>query len=116
MGWRLFVVHSFNVSKYGVIKMTFKEVYNKLQSHYVFIAEGIFDSYDVTDKMFEAIEKQIPKIAANKKDGDISLHYDCPDCNGYLVSEIDGELCAGQKYNYCPRCGQRIDWGDAKCG
>ena len=60
----------------------------------------------------EALEKQIPKKRRKFEDNYKSFSFDCPECGGYLVSEIDGELCAGQRYKYCHRCGQAIDWSD----
>ena len=60
----------------------------------------------------EALEKQIPKRPKIKEVGFKSISYDCPICENYLVSEIDNELVAGQKYNYCHKCGQRLDWSD----
>ena len=64
------------------------------------------------DAAVETLEKQIPKRPKIKKEGFKSISYDCPICENYLVSEIDNELVAGQKYNYCYKCGQRFDWSD----
>ena len=64
------------------------------------------------DIAIKALEKQIPKRPKIKKVGFKSISYDCPICENYLVSEIDNELVAGQKYNYCHKCGQRLDWSD----
>lgn len=61
-----------------------------------------------------AIKKQIPKKAKKKEENQYSTFYDCPCCGGYLVSKIDGELCGGQKYKYCYRCGQALDWSDTE--
>ena len=60
-----------------------------------------------------ALEKQIPKKPKKKEENQYSTFYDCPCCGGYLVSKIDGELCGGQKYKYCYRCGQALDWSDS---
>ena len=59
------------------------------------------------------LEKQIPKKLKKKEENQYSTFYDCPCCGGYLVSKIDGELCGGQKYKYCYRCGQALDWSDS---
>lgn len=64
------------------------------------------------DAAVEALGKQIPKRPKIKEEGFKSISYDCPICENYLVSEIDNELVAGQKYNYCHKCGQRLDWSD----
>lgn len=59
-----------------------------------------------------ALKKQIPKKPKKKEENQYSAFYDCPCCGGYLVSKIDGELCGGQEYKYCYRCGQALDWSD----
>ena len=61
-----------------------------------------------------ALEKQVPKKPKKKEENQYSTFYDCPCCGGYLVSKIDGELCGGQKYKYCYRCGQALDWSDTE--
>ena len=57
----------------------------------------------------DALDKQIPElpIVLNQKD---SKHFCCVACGMRLVSEINGELCAGRKTRFCPDCGQAIDW------
>ena len=60
----------------------------------------------------EALEKRIPKKPINQKDGFGSHRYNCPNCFGYLVSEIGRELCVGAKLKYCHRCGQALDWSE----
>lgn len=64
------------------------------------------------EKAIEAIKKQIPKKPKVKDKTSISYFYDCPCCEGYLVSVVDGELYAGAKYEYCYRCGQKLDWSE----
>lgn len=66
------------------------------------------------DTAINALQKQIPKRPKIKKEGFKSISYDCPICGNYLVSKIDGELVAGQKYNYCHKCGQALEWSDTK--
>ena len=61
-----------------------------------------------------ALEKQVLKKPKKKEENQYSTFYDCPCCGGYLVSKIDGELCGGQKYKYCYRCGQALDWSDTE--
>ena len=61
-----------------------------------------------------ALEKQIPKKPKKIEESQYSTFYDCPCCGGYLVSKIDGELYGGQKYKYCYRCGQALDWSDTE--
>lgn len=59
----------------------------------------------------ESLDKQIPEPPAvlNQKG---SKHFYCMACEMRLVSEINGELCAGRKTRFCPDCGQAIDWSD----
>lgn len=58
----------------------------------------------------EAAEKQIPKKPLFEGDGYWrgELVYDiwvCPNCDAEFEMETD-------KYNYCPNCGQGIDWSE----
>ena len=58
----------------------------------------------------EALEKQIPTKPDFEGDGyaDGQLVYDtwiCPHCGEYYEVDYDD-------YDYCPNCGQAIDWSD----
>lgn len=59
----------------------------------------------------EAVEKQVAKKPSFEGDGydpDGNLVYDtwiCPCCEKHY--EVDYE-----EYDYCPSCGQKIDWSD----
>ena len=62
------------------------------------------------DIAIKAIEKQIPAEPHFEGDGywNGELVYDtwvCPNCGTDYEVETD-------KYNYCPECGQRIDWSE----
>lgn len=61
----------------------------------------------------EALDKQIPEppVVLNRKG---SKHFFCVACDMRLVSEINGELCAGRKTRFCPDCGQALDWEERK--
>lgn len=65
-------------------------------------------------KIIEALKKQIPEKPIMREAGYLSVYYDCPICGNYLVSRIDGQLCAGQKYIYCYKCGQALEWSDTE--
>ncbi len=58
----------------------------------------------------EALEKQIPKKPYIQQ---IEVYdcYECPNCDSFLgyVSECKEEY---YQNNYCPECGQSIDWGN----
>lgn len=57
----------------------------------------------------KALEKQIPKK--------VILGYDerdsicCPNCKGEIAEMDDYDY---YKHNYCPDCGQALDWSDTK--
>ena len=58
----------------------------------------------------KALEKQIPKKATLEGDGysDGHLVYDtwiCPLCEKRYEVDYDD-------YDYCPNCGQKLDWSD----
>lgn len=60
----------------------------------------------------EALEKQIPAVPDYEGDGyaDGELVYDtwiCPNCGKYYEVYFDD-------YEYCPECGQAIDWKEIK--
>ena len=68
------------------------------------------------------LEAQLPKegkCEAKKpktvKEEDYSFYCDCPTCGGRLISNVDGEWCAGTFDRFCRRCGQKIDWSEY-CG
>jgi len=41
-------------------------------------------------------------------------HILCPECNYRFYSLVNGKIIAGNQLLCCPRCGQRIDWGNEK--
>ena len=55
-----------------------------------------------------ALDKQIPEPPDVFQKS--SKHFCCVACGMRIVSEINGELCAGRKTRFCPDCGQAIDW------
>lgn len=78
----------------------------------------IVNDYGNTDMMrieagriaIEALKKQIPKTPDFIADGyaDGELVYDtwvCPNCEQHYEIEYE-------KYDYCPNCGQYIDWNE----
>jgi predicted RNA-binding Zn-ribbon protein involved in translation (DUF1610 family) len=68
------------------------------------------------------LEAQLPKdgeCEAKKpktvKETEYSFYCDCPTCGGRLISNVDGEWCAGSFDRFCRMCGQKIDWSEY-CG
>ena len=59
----------------------------------------------------EALEKQLPKKPTYEGDGyapDGTFVYDaweCPNCGECYEVDYDD-------YDYCPKCGQKIDWSE----
>lgn len=53
----------------------------------------------------EAVEKQIPKKVMLSKE--YPLYKLCFNCHKNLFS-----FANGWQYNYCPYCGQALDWGN----
>ena len=68
------------------------------------------------EELKEAKEKQIAKKVIKPKDGLESYYHEesCPNCKeefrvkvvGYRFTSAMGEV------NYCPYCGQKLDWGN----
>lgn len=85
--------------------MTQEEIYEKFYSCYVHIAEGLDMGYEFTDKIFEAIEKQIPKKPIQNED-DVYQFY-CPTCHSIIG--VDGQMLYS---DYCCDCGQKLDWSE----
>lgn len=72
---------------------------------------GFYMLQESVDMAIKALEKQVAKKPSFEGDGydpDGNLVYDtwiCPCCEKHY--EVDCE-----EYDYCPSCGQRIDWSD----
>ena len=68
---------------------------------------------EAIDMAINALEKQIPKKPTYEGDGyapDGTFVFDewiCPCCEKRYEVDYDD-------YDYCPNCGQKIDWSDKK--
>ena len=91
--------------------MTYEEAIYTIEHGCIYLDERGGEALEIA---VIAIEKQIPKEPKKKEENQYSTFYDCPCCGGYLMSKIDGELCCGQEYEYCYRCGQALDWSDTE--
>lgn len=68
------------------------------------------DLCEAVDKAVESLEKQIPKKPLNViYDDDWVEFWNCPNCGIQHTAIINDEQW---KFDYCPYCGQKIDWSD----
>lgn len=54
------------------------------------------------------MEKMKPQIKLGKEG---AKHYLCPKCEKRITSTKNFRQ-EGRKCNYCPDCGQKLDWGE----
>lgn len=66
---------------------------------------------EVISKAVKSLEKQIPKKWQYEMVNDYDT-YVCPCCKEYWYMYYGTP--ATNEYNYCPNCGQRLDWSDIK--
>ena len=93
--------------------MTEVEAIKYLQMATLDDAQGEFcELYkEMCEMSINALEKQIPKRPDLEGDGycpDGNLVYDtwiCPNCEKHYEVDYDN-------YDYCPNCGQKIDWSN----
>lgn len=81
------------------------EAYNELDSH--IFTDSEWFAFNVA---IESLEKRIPQKPIREGDGcwNGELVYDtwiCPSCGESYEIEYD-------RYDYCPVCGQAIDWSE----
>ena len=56
------------------------------------------------DMAIQSLEKQIPKKPNIHEEDILGEYYSCPSC---MNNELDDIFD-----NYCPRCGQKLDWSE----
>lgn len=82
--------------------MTREEAIKLLDMLHGMIEDNLGSDYDTAFKMaIEALGEPIPKKIKNKTKRPNAIYGNCPICNRTLLKE-----------NYCPRCGQALDWSD----
>ena len=74
-------------------------------------ARELFEELGYTyriDKLDELVKKSVPKKVI-----EIETVYKCPSCDTWLLVK-DKDICPKymDKHNYCPSCGQRLNWED----
>lgn len=62
-----------------------------------------------------ATEKQIAKKAYIETEKATQMHgdydcYECPNCDCYIATKYDADHDECYRVDYCPNCGQAIDW------
>lgn len=63
------------------------------------------------DLAIKALEKQIPKRAISTYIG----NYKCPTCENYIdITDDDLYVYEIVPLEYCPNCGQALDWGETE--
>ena len=72
--------------------------------------EEVREALDIAKK---AIEKQISKKPniEHYKDYDT---YSCPKCNRRFICKDEIGFFAGERSEFCDKCGKAIDWSDEK--
>ena len=97
--------------------MTYEHAIKQLEDDALFegVPEEINPLYAAYTVAITAMEKQIPKpLKELKNPNPIELGNDyaeCPNCGEWLGKK----KLAKHRYNYCPKCGQRIDWEREVC-
>ena len=63
------------------------------------------------ESLLEAREKQTPKKTYIQQDDRNNDCIECPSCDSFIGYEYD---CRDEHYqiNYCPYCGQALDWSE----
>lgn len=93
--------------------MTSKEAIKILQSqlHLDCKADLAIKELEARIVAIEALEKQIPKKPYIQQDDRSNDCMECPSCDSFIGYEYD---CRDEHYqiNYCPNCGQAIDWSE----
>lgn len=67
-------------------------------------------SDDVKDMAIKALEKHIPKKPTEEQIDFEEFVCICPTCK--YTCEYGFEDFRDRKYEYCPMCGQKLDWGE----
>ncbi|WP_313182047.1 hypothetical protein [Lacrimispora sp.] len=73
---------------------------------------GVVQWFNVeSDVMLEIMWKSVSKEPLMKREekNEYMIHYSCPTCSNHLLCS-DGYKGSGIKTNYCPDCGQKLDW------
>ena len=91
--------------------MTVKEAIKDIIQNGIELGAGDYVDVEALKIAVKALAKQIPKKPDYEGDGydeNGNLIYDtwiCPNCGKHYEVDYDD-------YNFCPECGQALDWSD----
>ncbi len=77
------------------------------------VKELLINSYRDSNGYFSQIEEALKRNEPMKVDLETTLslidgdYYNCPKCG-------DDDMLIGIRYNYCPYCGQKLDWSERR--
>lgn len=72
---------------------------------------------DIARISISALEKQIPKkIDFELNLGDYTSRFVCKCGKSIIVKHDSGVMNNNDAPNYCPNCGQKLDWSETKKG
>lgn len=100
------------------IKKHIDECNNRIENISFFIdsnsdanKEECCNNIEILQNVINALEKQIPKKPYIQQDDRNNDCLECPSCDSFIGYEYD---CRDEHYqiNYCPCCGQAIDWSE----
>lgn len=81
--------------------------------------QHITDNYKEKKEIIrELVDKATPRkviITTEYYPNDMWRYVECPHCGDKLLGcydNLDNELCNIYEMNYCPNCGQKLDWRD----
>lgn len=60
----------------------------------------------------ELVDKATPKKIKKPMSVEDMGYYSCPVCDGCHYNPLDDMSWRLSKANYCPECGQKLDWSD----
>ena len=75
----------------------------------------VYEDIEAFDMALEALERQIPKEAEikplyfEKSKEPVEHLVHCPVCDSPVCFTTEYDV--RENYKYCPRCGQKIEWG-----
>lgn len=66
----------------------------------------------IVDEIYRLRDKATPKKIKKPTSPEDFGYYSCPVCDGCHYNPLDDTTWKLSKANYCPDCGQKLDWSD----